>query len=306
METERCRYSELPPDLAEIISRKSLFSSIGFASLWRTVGGEPVCWLTLDSDGPVAVLPGVEFGRRPVKRFQSMPNGTYGYPWFRENVDTAVVAGMLMSNLCRVGYVKIHFNDFHKCLALHPDYRPINCETTLVDISDPDWMPPDKKLRQQIRKADHEGLSVASFDPAQHLDPFMTLVDISVSRLGIKNKYPREFFVALADLAAGDERVRWLWCESEGRAVASSIFLVEGDNLLHWQVYYDDSLSHLQPNKFIPFVAARKASAEGVKFLNLGSSPPEAEGVLEYKRKWGGESYRYPCYQRLSGVGKVL
>ena len=56
----------------------------------------------------------------------------------------------------------------------------------------------------------------------------------------------------------------------------------------------------------MPYYAAQKASAWGIKYLNLGASPDKAEGVEFYKSKWGGVPYYYNCLILKRGVGKFL
>ncbi len=44
----------------------------------------------------------------------------------------------------------------------------------------------------------------------------------------------------------------------------------------------------------------------GIRHLNLGASPEDAGSLLDYKEKWGGETYHYKCYYRKSGLGKLF
>ena len=67
----------LTDDVAEDLDGASIFSSRPFMNLWRAAGGEPVCWCAGTDGQTEAVLPGIEFGRRPFQRFQSMPDGFY-------------------------------------------------------------------------------------------------------------------------------------------------------------------------------------------------------------------------------------
>jgi hypothetical protein len=107
-------------------------------------------------------------------------------------------------------------------------------------------------------------------------------------------------------LAEEDKRVQWVWSEHNGQAVSSHIFLIEHDNLLFWQMYFDEALTFLKPNQYVPFVTAKRMAREGVKWFNFGVSPKNAPGVVFYKKKWGGKLYSYNCYVMRRGLGKFL
>ena len=72
-------------------------------------------------------------------------------------------ARRLIDEIVRRRYLKTYLFDFCGSVPLHPRFETVLCATTLVDISDPEWVPPDRKLLSQIRKADREGIRVEPF-----------------------------------------------------------------------------------------------------------------------------------------------
>ncbi|MFH1688508.1 MAG: GNAT family N-acetyltransferase [bacterium] len=285
-----------------------LFSSPGFSRLWQHTGGRPA-WLGVEDEGRlIAFVPGVEFGLRGLRRWQSMPDGCYGR-LFVDTEDTAArrfVAATVMASLAKSRFAKVHLTDYDHSFHPSDDWEELTLSTTLVDIGPPDWMPDDKKMRQQIRAAERRDYRVIPFAPRLHMPAFWSLVEKSSRRQGRSPRYPRSFYEALSQLAAEDDRLRWLWMEVDGQAVASSIFVVEGDQVVHWHIFYDESLSEYQPSKYLPYVAARAFAQSGGRLLNLGATPPNLPGVEEYKRKWGGELYHYRCLIRRRGIGRLL
>lgn len=287
---------------------ESFFASTGFADLWHTVGGKTVYWVAESGDTVVAFFPGVEFGSAPVRRFQAMPSGCYANLFF--NTDDPAVRSRsvksLMDSVAAARYVKVYLNDYYRSFDHHEAYLTEMCQCRLVDVTNPEWQPPDGELRREIRKAVRERIEIERFDAGKHFDGFLKLVRLSEERLRRKCNYSPAFFRALARLAETDGRVRWVWCEHQHRPVASHIMVVEGDCLLGWQQYYDREYSFLHPNKYIPFALARQASREGVPYLNLGATPADAKGVAAYKDKWGGRDYQYPCFYRKNWLGKLF
>lgn len=304
----RYEAADVPRDQVEQLTRQSFFASDGFMDLWRYAQGNPVFWVARKNDQVAAVLPGVEFGKNPMRRFQAMPDGCYGrlfipsdYEDHRPALSEAIVRG-----LTDAGYVKAYLYDFYHSILLDRSFMPEPCSTSLVDTGDPAWLPPDKTLQSELRKAEREGVSVTKFNPEVHFDRFVKLMKETEARHDRAPKYTDAFFKALALLAADDKRVIWWWCEHEGQAVTSHINFVDHDMIINWQVYFDKQFSFLKANQYFLLRLAREVSSRGLSYLNLGASPPEAEGLTDYKEKWGGATYRYNCYSRKSFLGRLL
>jgi hypothetical protein len=307
MNVKRCEFSDAPIDLIDRLAGNCFFSSTTFASLWGSLGGTPVYWIAEAGEKIVSILPGVEFGRKMLRSFQSMPNGCYARFLYAQakHDDSIAYPKQIVDFLTRAGYAKVYINDFYNSLDNSCNYGVEQCATYLVDISSPDWEPPDSKLRQQIHKAQRERLQIEPFNASRHMVDFMKLVRLHERRRKTTSRYTQEFFEMLAEFSYKDDRIQWLWCEHDTTPVASSIFFREGNAIIHWQMYYDEAMSHHQATKLIPHQAAKNAQTQGIIKLNLGASPSDAEGAEFYKSKWGGEKYAYNCYVHKSFLGKL-
>jgi hypothetical protein len=304
---ERYSASQLPADLLVRLSRFSLYTSVEFARVWATMGGREVFWTALRDGAIAAVLLGVEFHRRPFTAFQCMPNGLFARPWFAEDESDGreILSRTLLEAVSRRGYVKIFLNDFYRELTAVRSYDISEQSTTVIDLSDPDWRPSNRKTRAEVRKADREGTDLVDFDASRHFDRFLELVRVSKERHGQSTRYSESFFRQLASLAAIDNRIRWVVAMREEQPIASHIFFVDDVEALWWQLYFDRGFSYAKPNPFTFYTMAQRLALDGVKRINLGMSPPGASGIIAHKEKWGGESYRYPCYWRKSLIGRL-
>lgn len=256
----------------------------------------------------VAALPAVEFGRSFYRRVQLMPDGCYARLRLRTDmeIDRDEVVRCLIGALRRQTHCRLIINDFSGIFDRMDRFKQTVCRTTLVDISGPDWLPPDKKLQSQTRKAQKEGIKIEPFKAESHFPKFMSLMQQTEARHGRKPKYPARFYRALADLAVHDQRVQWIWCEHEGQPVASRVFFYEDDMLIQWQSYFNKTFSFLKPNQYIVFKIARQAARRGIRYLNQGASPLDVAGVRDYKARWGGVEYKYNSWQLDSGIGKLF
>jgi len=308
MNVERLTAPSVGSDLLTTLSVESFFCSAGFARLWETMGGRPVYWAAVDAGEIVALLPGVEFGRWPLVRFQAMPDGIYArlFPPSLDDQTRKEVAGALLQAVAEAGYVKTHVTDFYGLMEVPDRYSSLPCRTTVVDISGENWMPPDRKLQSEIRRAEREGVTVERFQAKRHLERFVSLTQVTERRHGRKPRYTVEFFAALAALAEADHRVIWYYCEYENKPVVSHISFIDGDLALHWQVYYDKTFSFLKANQFMLWRLIGELRDRSVRRLSLGASPADAAGLADYKAKWGGEEYAYVCYLHRSGLGRLL
>lgn len=308
MKITRYTTSDLPASAESLIPTDSFFSSGNFLALFNCLGGTTVYWVAESTDGPISVLPGVEFGTRPIKRFQAGPDGCYGKIFFRSEIDAdrSAVVSNLLETISQAGYTKIHLHDYYSTMGLNDKFEPSECQTLLADISDIDWLPPDKKLQSEIRKAEREKSQIVRFDPSVHFDRFMGLMIGTETRHGRDPKYNDQFLSGLAELAESHDKIIWYWCEHEGRPVSSHINLIDGTMAFNWQVYFDKEFSFLKANQLMLVKLAREARRRGAVTLNFGASPPDADSLQKYKEKWGGERFAYRCLVRKSTLGRIL
>ena len=299
-------FSSLPTGIGKQRSADSLLNSPGFLSLWETMGGTARYWMVLDSENRVILAVGsVEFRKLMMRSLQMLADGLYFRLSLQEFPDHIVrqAKEMLWGTICSSGYGRVHLADFDNSLDSIESTDLIECETLVAEIDSPDWLPPDKKLQSEMRKARREKISVQRFDCDKHFDKFMPLMSQTESRHDRKPKYNNRFFRALARLSESDSRVDWTMVEVDGQPAASHINLVEGDMLINWQVYYDKKFSWLKPNQYLLIDAIHRGWDRGVRRVNFGATPKSADGLRAYKEKWGGQPHRYPTLVNRRGLG---
>jgi len=299
--------SDLPTEVIAWLDKQTLLGSRNFATLWETLGGKSVYWACYDGDRCMGLLPSVQFGRGRLARLQAMPDGLYARVHFSEiGCDRQKIVRMILAAMTEAGYARVYVNDYYRQFPDHPGFDVQESRTSLVNVDMEEWQPPDKKLQSEIRKAQREDVVAREFALETDFHRFVDLMRHTEKRHGRKPKYPSEFYHALARLAMQDARMRWLVCDCDGQLAASHIYLVEDDQLLHWQAFFDKEYSRLKPNQAIMFAVVSEMKSRGIRFLNLGATPEYAATLLDYKEKWGGETYGYPCLVRKSWLGRLL
>jgi hypothetical protein len=307
MQVRKYVSSDLPTEVITWLNDRTLLGSTNFAALWETLGGKGAYWICYDADQCVGLLPSVKFGRGRLARLQAMPDGLYARVHFMATeCDPQQITRMILAAITEAGYARVYVNDYYRQFADHTGFDVKEGRTSRVNIDAEEWRPPDKKLQSEIRKAQREEVVAREFSLETDFDRFVDLMQHTEKRHGRRPKYPPEFYHALARLAKQDTRVRWLVCDCDGQLAASHIYLVEDDQLLHWQAFFNKEYSRLKPNQAIMFAVVSEMKSRGVRVLNLGASPENAVTLSDYKEKWGGEMYSYPCLVRKSWLGRLL
>ncbi len=306
MKIERLMAEELPSESSALLQTRTVLGSIPFLRLWETVGGRVVVWVMEENGEIVAMLPGLEFRGKPLTRFQAAPDGLYLRIIRPDSRKTMLDSQeTLLATLLKFGYARIYLTDYFRELGEMVRMSVTMQSTLLVELTE-GWEPPDGTLRSEIRKAEREGVTVAGFDPTKDMSGFLDLMKGTETRHGRTQKYPDDFFGALANLSTKDDRVRWYYVSQDGEPVASHIYFIENDTALNWQIYFDKQYSSLKANQLMTYTAAREVRKAGARYLNMGASPPDAEGVRVYKEKWGGRSVAYPCFVKKSTLGRIF
>lgn len=299
--------ASVPSELLQKCETSSLFTSPGFGELWRSVKGRPIYWAVRKGENIKILLPGVEFGVGPLKRFQAMPDGCYAkLIQVDADADTSELVTLLLAGIIRHAYAKLSIVDRDNIFPTGSHLDLLECTTTLVDISSPDWQPPAGKLGQEIRAAERRGVTPVPFDAERHLESFLALVQKSPPGPEQKADKARAFYTALSELAKSEKRIRWLVIEHDGCVAAAHINFMEEDMVLAWRGFFDRRFaSILKPNDILLNTIVRQAQSEGIKWLNLGATPEAATGAAAYKQKWKGIEYRYKTLMARTLLGRM-
>jgi serine/alanine adding enzyme len=252
-----------------------------------TAFGHDTKYLVAESAGrAVGVLPLVFFRSRLFGRFAvSMPFFNYGGVL----ADTPAIERALLERAIdetrRAGgthlelrHTRQHFGD------LTAKRHKVAMELRLEGTVEGQWQALDKKVRNQVRKAEKSGLDVR-VGGADLLPEFYDVFARNMRDLGTP-VYGVRFFRAV--LAAFPEEARIVVVSSHRRPIAAS--------LVHWhgrqiEVPWASSLREFNPlcaNVFLYWQMVRFAIERGFQTFDFGRSTP-GEGTYQFKKQWGAE-----------------
>ena len=253
----------------------------------RNAFGHQTKYLVAESGGRVAgVLPLVFFRSRLFGRSAvSMPFFNYGGIL----ADTPAIERALLDRAIdetrRAGgthlelrHTRQHFD--HLTAKRHKVAMELRLESTVEQ----QWQALDKKVRNQVRKAEKSGLDIRT-GGVDVLPEFYDVFAQNMRDLGTP-VYGVRFFREV--LAAFPEEARIVVVSLKGRPIAAS--------LVHWhgrriEVPWASSLREFNPlcaNVFLYWQMARFAIERGFETFDFGRSTP-GEGTYQFKKQWGAE-----------------
>jgi FemAB-related protein (PEP-CTERM system-associated) len=147
------------------------------------------------------------------------------------------------------------------------------------------WNGLDRKVRNQVRKAEKSGLSCATGGAAL-LDEFYTVFATNMRDLGTP-VYAKRFFAEV--LAAFPDRTTVFAVRRERETIAAGIGLRYRDT---FEMPWASSLKAYRPlcaNNLLYWQAISHAIAGGCATFDFGRSTPD-EGTFHFKKQWGAEA----------------
>jgi len=159
------------------------------------------------------------------------------------------------------------------------------------------WESLDRKVRNQVRKAEKSGLTARS-GGVELLDAFYGVFSRNMRDLGTP-VYSREFFRSVLETFPDESRV--FLVEDGNTAVAAGITIRHRDGI---EVPWASSLREFSakcPNNLLYWQIMQFAIVGGLKVLDFGRSTPN-EGTFNFKKQWGAQPS--PMYWEYILVGR--
>lgn len=149
------------------------------------------------------------------------------------------------------------------------------------------WTDLDRKVRNQVRKAQKEGLELVS-GGAELIDEFYGVFATNMRDLGTP-VYPRSLFDRA--LAAFPDRMRVFVVRRSGRAVAGGITVRFGTTTSNPWASSLREFRSLNPNMLLYWGMLEHAITWGARVFDFGRSSPES-GTHHFKVQWGAVAER--------------
>jgi FemAB-related protein (PEP-CTERM system-associated) len=258
---------------------------------WRGVFerafGHPTTYLLASREGvTTGVLPLVSFRSMLFGRFLvSLPFVNYGGVLAIDDAsaNALVARASSIATLRHARYVELRHRE-RRFDALVPKQHKVTMLLPLRSSVAQMWDALDRKVRNQVRKAQKSGL-VALSAGIERLDDFYRIYAHNLRDLGTP-VYARRFFEEV--LCAFPERSGLVIVTHQNRPIAASVTWRWRDTV---EVPWAGSLrayNAMSPNNLLYWTIILGAIAEHARVLDFGRSTPN-EGTFHFKRQWGAE-----------------
>ncbi|MFH1279721.1 MAG: FemAB family XrtA/PEP-CTERM system-associated protein [Candidatus Eisenbacteria bacterium] len=180
-----------------------------------------------------------------------------------------------------------------RALREWPEPRPVRKEKVLMVLPLREetalWKSFSAKVRNQVRKAEKEGLTAGAGGP-ELLGDFYSVFCRNMRDIGVP-VWGKEFFAAMMDRLG--ERSRIVIVRSGGRPVGGGILLFHRESAVVPSASSLRSHFSLCPNHLLYWTALKAAAHGGALRFDFGRSTP-GSGTWRFKKQWGAEEV--PCF----------
>jgi CelD/BcsL family acetyltransferase involved in cellulose biosynthesis len=142
-------------------------------------------------------------------------------------------------------------------------------------------------IRRNIRKAQKEGVTARLERSLEAMDTYYRLHCLTRQRHGLPPQ-PWSFFRKIYDyiISAGKGFVALAGYQNQW--IAGAVYVLFRDQAIYKYGASDRSFQHLRPNNLVMWEAIRWCCHNAVRTFSFGRTEPENEGLLQFKRGWGG------------------
>jgi serine/alanine adding enzyme len=258
---------------------------------WRSIFEDVFGHRTLNlsavrDDRVVGILPLVEFRSRLFGRFAvSLPFVNQGGVVAEDDeaARTLVSRAVDEGRSRGLGHIELR-HEQRRFPDLADKQHKVSMRLRLPDTSEALWNQLDRKVRNQIRKAEKSGL-VASSGGGELVDAFYAVFTENMRDLGTP-VYARRFFSSVMQRFPGRTRIHVVRLGAE--VVASSLTFAWRDSV---EVPWASSLRKHRdksPNNLLYWAMLQQAITDRRRVFDFGRSTPN-EGTYHFKTQWGAQ-----------------
>ena len=257
--------------------------------VWREVfeeafGHKTLYLAALRQGEPVGVLPLVLFRSWLFGQFLvSLPFVNYGGVLARDEETAAALIDRSMRHARATQATYVEFRHVARRFPrLASRSHKVAMVLSLPRNPEEAWQALDRKARNQVRKAQHSGLTVR-IGGSDDLDDFYAVFARNMRDLGTP-VYAKRFFTAI--LARFSDRAACVVIRSGSTPVAAALTMIHRDTM---EVPWASDLREYRaacPNNLLYWMVIQQAIVTGAARLDFGRSSP-GSGPYHFKRQWG-------------------
>jgi CelD/BcsL family acetyltransferase involved in cellulose biosynthesis len=258
-------------------------------------------WITARSGTElVGLMPVVEMRRGPFRFLMALPFGTYGHPLAPDGAVRGELLGLYveLSAARRCLESEASLFDGVTLSALPPSWAVRMQECSLIELtgSFEDFRRDalSSKRRQLCNRGLRAGVRVRELESEREVRDFHAIYAVCSRDWGGVHPYPLRFFLEL--WKRRDAGVVFWGGFLGGRLLGGNIDFYFGRMAQAWQAGISPEAYRYSVGSLLVTAAVEEAYRRGCRTFNLGSSGGD-EGMIFFKRSFGGSEYLYPVLE---------
>ncbi len=267
----------------------SCYHLASWATVFNKAFGHDTRYLAAETDGEiVGILPLVVFKSRFLRRFSvSLPFVNYGgVVADTPEVERALVDAAIDETRAMGG----EYLELRHTRQLFPSFpskqHKVAMILPLAENQEKQWSALDRKIRNQVRKAEKSELRVTQ-GGVELVEPFYDVFAHNMRDLGTP-VYPRQWFQQILATFPDNARAFCVWHGDQ--PIAASYVFWHGDTMEVPSASALRSFNPMCPNTLLYWEMLKFAAGRGLRNFDFGRSTPGA-GTYDFKRQWGAQPH---------------
>lgn len=258
----------------------------------------------------VCGMPIIRIKRRT---FCGCSTADWGTPVLLENNKVALkeVLEKFSSLSSEKGISYLSVNDyFDKCSFLKClGFSAKRCLYQIVDLETPFENMFKGKISKSRRKnaqaSIKRGVTVEEVITAEQVEEYYEMAKYTYATRGGALPYSLQFYQNVLEIMSEKGLVKWHMARKNEKPIAATLHFIYKDMVFDLLDASYHEYQNFRANDLLVYNMMKWACENNFKYYNFGSSGENAEGLIEFKRIWGGVESHFPIYEKQNMTHKI-
>lgn len=155
-------------------------------------------------------------------------------------------------------------------------------------------------------QARNHGVQTRPLETREEINDCYRIIKERDRRMGQATRYPLGLYLSIYRSVSPAQRLWWRLAVREQQILGFALSFIDSQTVYYWEGASSDAQAGLRPSDALFSDIFTMAADRGIGQVNLGASPPGAEGLVHFKQAWGGQPQEYRSYIRRSGWMNLL
>jgi predicted N-acyltransferase len=162
----------------------------------------------------------------------------------------------------------------------------------------------NKSRRKNAQSAIKRGVVVEEVNTAEQVKEYYDMARYTYASRGGALPYSLQFYKNILEIMFPKGLIKWHMARKDGTPIAATLHFVYKSMIFDLLDASYNKYQNLRANDLLVYNMIKWACENNFKYYNFGSSSG-AEGLIEFKRIWGGIESNFMIYEKKSEIHKI-